>query len=145
MTTRELDAAIAEALGLPPVEELRPARPGRGWAALYGWRVNPLGVDDDLVEEFIYSRDGGDVALSPMRFASGFRPPAYSTDPVAADALMRALRERGMGAVIVVEGDTPAGVTVFKPGVEGPRHSASAGTWTEALARAALAALTAQP
>lgn len=108
MTNRELNAAIAEALGWQrwePFADQARTKPQTEWFA-----------------------PGAKYPTTLL--------PAYHADPAAADALMRALRERGwdVGVRINVHG---AAASVVH------RFDAIADTWTEALAHAALSALTA--
>lgn len=130
MTNRELDAAIAEALG--EVEANAP-------------------IGDGLTRtETVYARSMEDAneQLRKMypRSLGTLRPavyigPAYSTDPVAADALMRALRERGLCIVLDID-ERPAATVMREEWAGIDVFEATGDTWTLALAKAALRALT---
>lgn len=109
MTNRELDAAIAEALG------------------------NEV-YRDEHFGAFLVIDGMTDIAFE-------YEVPAYSTDPVAADALMRALRERGWGFGIDCEPDGETQVCITEGHVFLADETDD--TWTLALAKAALSALTA--
>ena len=65
----------------------------------------------------------------------------YDTDPVAADGLMTELRERGLA--VHIEGEAEGWDVYLFPEVGDDMVARACGTtWTEALAKAALAALT---
>lgn len=122
MTNRELDAAIAEALGNPHWVRAEPQPQHAEW---YG-DCDGYGPD-------------GECSVCTGIIACDL--PAYSTDPVAADALMRALRERGWGFGIDCEPDGETQVCITKGYVFLADETDD--TWPLALAKAAHAALTA--
>lgn len=121
MTNRELDAAIAVALGA-----------GR-WTEHVFVAMDMTGINRCMT---CYEPEG--TSGPCVR-----EPAAYSSDPVAASMLMSTLRERGFSISIDWEHGYDVHATLVRfasPGmsIEVEEHS---GTWTEALARAARAAL----
>ena len=133
MTPRELDAAIAEALG--EVEANAPIGDGMTRTKTV-YASSMTEANEELGR--LYPRN-----LDTLRRAN-YVGPAYSTDPVAADALMQELVGRGWDVSIekpvVVEHWYAA---IWSHADATRRYVANADTWTHALARAALAALTA--
>lgn len=115
MTNRELDAAIAEALG----EQVCRDETCDGDCGKLG---------DTLQHAFVSC---GDNCI-----------PRYHDDPVAAVALMRALRDRGLCIVLNID-ERPAATVMREGCADCDVFEAAGDTWTLALAKAALSALTA--